>query len=82
MLFHFQRRGSKAAYGLGVRTNDSTKIGTLIWGEGRQFIGAKEAGRPLPLGKTVAELGLSGKTIELSGFDSEDEEEEEEDDDD
>jgi hypothetical protein len=53
-------------YALAVAIPDSTKIDTLIWREGPQFIGAKEGSRPLLLGKTIAELNLSGKTIEMS----------------
>jgi hypothetical protein len=73
----------KHGYGLGVKTYDSTKISTLIRSEGHQSSGVTEAGRPLALGRTIAEPNLSGKKIELStasdvspsapGFDSEDE---------
>jgi hypothetical protein len=50
---------------LAVKIPESTKIDILIWREGHQFIGAMEAGRPLALGKTIAELNLDGKATEL-----------------
>jgi hypothetical protein len=66
VIFIFSVEDLNHGYALAVAIHDSTKIDTLIWREGPQFIGAKEGSRPLLLGKTIAELNLSGKTIELS----------------
>jgi hypothetical protein len=65
IIFLLSVEDLNGGYAPAIRIYDSVKIDTLIWREGPQFTGVKEGGKLLPLGRTIAELNLGGKTIEL-----------------